>query len=993
MKRIRSLCLSILLLMACLCYYYFNKGIGSLNDFSDIELNLIISTGVLFLVMMLIIIVLIVRGKKMRLDAKEQINFEQQRYKALVDYSHCNIFEYDFKSGLFSSETCPDFNGMSSRDFYAYISDTSHTYYKDLESAIQCYNDILLAKKDIYAEIRFKAANNEYQWFEITGTTIVDDEGTPLKTIAKSANIDKRKKELEKLKFANECDPLTYLYTFSTMQNKINEYILSDNTKDSMSSVLIIDIDDFDNVWESFGHSFGDAVLIDFANKLKKRVGNSGLAGYVACNRFIVFLENIPSIEQADHTAQIIQHIFKEIYLGLTQNINLTCSIGTSIYPLDATQTEELIENADIALYMAKKNGKNCIKSYSAPFRSVINMSEYLTKSINHSTLKPLHKAHSTIDSDLIFNIVDILFDSKDLETAINMALALIGNYYSIDQLGMYELSDSTLHITYSWCNSESLDSLHMIQSFSQSEAEKFALYKSSQTGIYVSDDVSKLQLKPSAFLSFMEFNGLKCLFQCGICDKGDYSGYFFAHSFSQRNDWAGNIADSLTLLAKIMGGYLLKHRSSQTKDRMLQYDSLTGANNLRSFTNCVSELITINQKQRYVIIYMDIDKFKYVNETYGYATGDYILKELANIIAKTISDKETFCRVVDDKFIVLAQYDSLDILKQRMINFNKEIQTIRKDENDNYNLIVNAGIYLITNYENISLYIDRANIARKSIKNNIHSSSFAFYSEAMRDKILRRKELENSMESALENGEFKLYLQPKYNIFTKKVCGAEALVRWQKPDYVLIPPDEFIPLFEENLFITELDYYIFDKTCELIRYMLDNNIKPVPVSINFSRIHLNNRKIIDKLQSALSYYNLTPDYLEIEITESALAESDAYMLKILDEIRKLGFKLTMDDFGSGLSSLNSLRKMPFDILKLDKDFFHGEFITNRERVVISNIVRLAKELNMGIVAEGIETEEQTKFLEEINCPVIQGYLFSKPVPVPDYINEYAKAS
>ena len=234
-----------------------------------------------------------------------------------------------------------------------------------------------------------------------------------------------------------------------------------------------------------------------------------------------------------------------------------------------------------------------------------------------------------------------------------------------------------------------------------------------------------------------------------------------------------------------------------------------------------------------------------------------------------------------------------------------------------------------------------------------------------------------------------KIYLQPKYDIDKQKVCGAEALVRWNRPGYGLVPPDEFIPIFEENSFIIDIDYYIFDKVCELTRSLLDQGKTPVPISVNFSRLHLNNTKILTKLKENLEKYNLTPEYIEIEITESALADNDSYMYSILNEIHRMGFKLAMDDFGTGLSSLNSLRKLPFDILKLDKDFFQKNHITNREQIVIRNIVRLGKELSMTIVSEGIETIEQINFLKGIKCPIIQGYFFSKPLPHSEFLAKY----
>ena len=245
-------------------------------------------------------------------------------------------------------------------------------------------------------------------------------------------------------------------------------------------------------------------------------------------------------------------------------------------------------------------------------------------------------------------------------------------------------------------------------------------------------------------------------------------------------------------------------------------------------------------------------------------------------------------------------------------------------------------------------------------------------------------------MEDSLKNDEFLVYYQPKFNLYSNKVCGSEALVRWLH-DGRLISPGNFIPIFEDNGFIVDVDLYVYEQVCKKLRELIDAGYKVYPVSVNFSRAHLKNNSIIKRLDEVIQKYDIDPRLIHIEITESAVAIGDSFAPTLLNEIHKLGLKLSMDDFGSGLSSLNSLRRLPFDILKLDKDFFQHDVITQRERIVISNIINLARELDMEIVAEGIETEEQAQFLRNIDCPVVQGFLFSKPIPCDEFVEKYIK--
>ena len=383
----------------------------------------------------------------------------------------------------------------------------------------------------------------------------------------------------------------------------------------------------------------------------------------------------------------------------------------------------------------------------------------------------------------------------------------------------------------------------------------------------------------------------------------------------------------------------------------------------------------------------MDIDKFKLINDKYGYSVGDYILIEFAKVLLNYIEEDELYGRGEADKFIVLLKIKDEEDLYRRIHELFDRLAQIKKTELDNFRISIIAGAYIIDDLENMSVIVDRANIARKNITER-HHSNYQLFDESMKSNLVMQKELESVMEDALRNDEFLVYYQPKFNLYSNKVCGSEALVRWMH-DGSLISPGNFIPVFEDNGFIVEVDFYVFTQVCKSLRELIDSGHKVYPVSVNFSRAHLKNNNIINRLEETIQKYDIDPKLIHIEITESAVAIGDSFAPTLLNEIHNLGFKLSMDDFGSGLSSLNSLRRLPFDILKLDKDFFQHDVITQRERVVISNIINLAKELDMEIVAEGIETEEQAQFLRNIDCPVVQGFLFSRPIPYEEFVEKY----
>ena len=284
-----------------------------------------------------------------------------------------------------------------------------------------------------------------------------------------------------------------------------------------------------------------------------------------------------------------------------------------------------------------------------------------------------------------------------------------------------------------------------------------------------------------------------------------------------------------------------------------------------------------------------------------------------------------------------------------------------------------------------ISLLNDWASLAREKVK-GLHDRSVGFYDHQLRERMLEEKELESDMEGALASGQFQLWLQPKYSIFRNRAVGAEALVRWDHPRLGLLPPGRFIPLFEKNQFISKLDFYMLERTCALLRQWLDEGLAPVRVSVNMARVHLSDPDFPEQAARVKERYRIPGRLVELELTESSVLEFDdsTRLVALIDRLHALGFLVSMDDFGSGYSSLNLLRELPVDVLKLDRGFFGGDG-DERTRTVIRDAVGMAADLDITVVAEGIEREDQVAFLAEIGCDTVQGFYFARPMPVSDF--------
>ncbi|MBW6410596.1 EAL domain-containing protein [Clostridium weizhouense] len=418
--------------------------------------------------------------------------------------------------------------------------------------------------------------------------------------------------------------------------------------------------------------------------------------------------------------------------------------------------------------------------------------------------------------------------------------------------------------------------------------------------------------------------------------------------------------------------------------------DPLTGLMNLSKFEVVANNLLNNNlQKNKYALIYSDFNKFKYINDNLGYAIGNELLIKFSNLLSDSLEKDELLCRPSSDNFITLIKYNGIKNFKNRLASFNEKFIKIQKQDFNNLKLSVISGICLISSYNN-NLYsiIDKANMARKTIKDS-HKSQYAFYDKKLHIQSTKEKKIESLMVTALENKEFLVYLQPKVELLTKKTVGAEALVRWLRPNKTLIAPGEFIPLFEKNGFIIELDFYVYEEIFKTIRRWIDEDKNIFPISVNVSRAHINDNSFIYRLNKLIEKYKIPTNLIELELTENICFNNMDNVINQIIKLKLLGFSFSIDDFGSGYSSLNLLKDIPIDVLKLDKSFFPSNNINKKEKIIVSNIVNMAKDLDILVLSEGIETQEQIDFLTNIGCNLVQGYYFAKPMPIEEFEKIY----
>ena len=427
----------------------------------------------------------------------------------------------------------------------------------------------------------------------------------------------------------------------------------------------------------------------------------------------------------------------------------------------------------------------------------------------------------------------------------------------------------------------------------------------------------------------------------------------------------------------------LLKASRAEVHVRELAYnDSLTGLPNRTMFIDQMSKLITKVRPQNHklAVLFLDLDRFKYVNDTLGHNVGDLLLKQVAERILSCVRSVDTVARLGGDEFTL-----ALDGIEDTQVVANIADKICRKVGEpysfSGKDIYVSASIGISMHPEDgidIGELMKRADTAMFKAKEL--GGSYAFYEPEMEAVVTNKVEVEQDLRQSLDNDELEVYYQPKLDLKTSKISGIEALVRWNHPEKGQVRPNDFIPLAEETGLISEVGLWVLISSCVQVQSWIEKGFDPIPVSVNLSGRQLENGDIAAQVAHVLAESKLKPEYLELEITESIIMKRPEEVISVLHQLKAMGVKLSIDDFGTGYSSLNYLRKFPIDLLKIDKAFIRDVETNHEDRLIVKGIIALAKSLNLEVLAEGVETKEQQFIMEQEGCDYIQGFYIGEPM-------------
>lgn len=798
----------------------------------------------------------------------------------------------------------------------------------------------------------------------------------------------------------NRVDSLTGLLNSESIQNEIDTYIRENNSE--RSAIYVIDVDDFKLVDRNLGRVFGDEVLKEIAKKLLQIFSDGCVVGRIGGDKFLACCKNYENLDMVKQRAEAVCYEIWNMYVGENQDFNISASVGISLYPEDGKTFEDLLKAADECMVYIKKSGKNKYMFFQ-DIEQNINIKSRIFKQTEEEG--DVREETQEIGFDQFgYELMELAFrlteDMKDVQSVINLLIRKVAMHYNLDIIAVRECINKprTMRYMYEYISNPSIPfRLDTEWQYTKKNWEIFMTHFKNGAYCYAKDgetiDIPDIENENVRYSFFYE---VPIQYKEKIVGCIDYISITDGFQLTETD------LNTLKMFTRMMSSYVLNmKRYVETEIRVEElndHDALTGLMKYDVFCNKLKKAIRNSKHdENIVILYSDLKHFKYINETYGYDIGNKLLREFCDRTTKDVKRVIGAARVYSDNIVMAASYPRhipekriySEVLKQYH-STELELQEMFMDNN----ISICTGIFIVHNSKtDVEIAVSNANMARKEAKKE-DRNTVVLFNDKMMEKVVRQMQLNAELPEAIRNREIIAYYQPKIESGTGMIVGGEALVRWKRSDGTFIYPDEFIPGFEENGMIVDVDFCVYDSVFQYIKKRLDEGKPVVPISMNISSVHLRDDEFLPYIEYLFERYQIPEKYVEFELTESIYIENLERALKLIKALRSKGIKISMDDFGSGYSSLNVLNNLPIDVLKLDKIFLDGNALTVNQKIVISCIAEMASKLNIRVVCEGVETWEQVNFLTVIGCDMIQGYFYAKPINEDEfsaYIDEHIK--
>lgn len=902
-----------------------------------------------------------------------ELEKEREKLRVIAEMSADMLFEYDIEKD--SMDYTKQGEGLLNekqitKDYVRTIRKLGYVHPDDSDKLRQFCEELQMGKSRIYVELRKRYKDGRYHWIEIAGKTIFDKKGKPVKVIGRTNNIDERKEKEEYFRICSQTDSLTGLYNHQVVLDKIKTR-LQKMGKGQSGWLVIVDVDNFKLVNDMNGHLVGDAVLCMVADELKSSF-HKGLLGRIGGDEFIAFVEEMPR-ETLEKVLTTLNSTMQGVYKDTEKNVMVSCSAGAVLCDDTNQEFDMLFEWADYALYRVKQESKNGFyivegQAGKAPEIGYLTREEEEEEYIREEAV--IHNA-----DELVMFSLELLDSISDVQSGLKMVSDRICSFFEVDDIAFISCVNGFPEKKYHWSRKKKRQS--DIDFLQESRAAwEYIWSHFDSKGVQVLRK-EKIQTMPGDQVGSILF------VRPGKGEKQECIA--FVDRNTDRN-WEDE-KEALTRLAGILFNHLQQMYDSEKEKNEIEfqinYDAVTGLPQYHKFIQLAEQYRWEHGSDGLYFIYSDFANFQYMNELYGYTEGDKILGAFAKQL-QTLSGGIFFCRVNSDHFVGLVKGTDDNAVREDYLALTQDFCKQINEKYGQSNLLLVSGFSGIKREDETSSAIDRANIARKCGKNTAKTVVIQ-YNQEIKKQNEAEKSITANMVTALENGEFNAWLQPKVSLKTGKIIGAEALVRWKRPDGSMVYPDQFIPVFEKNGFITRVDFAVLDQVLDYLREAMDLGEQVVPVSVNFSRRHNENQDFVEEILKRMQEKGIPTGYLEAEITESVFMLDLSTLTGNLHKLKEKGITISIDDFGSGYSSLNVLANVEADVIKLDKKFLSDTGEDSKAPVFIKYLIKMMKRMGYKVIAEGVETEEQLELLHKAECDMVQGYFYARPMPIAEF--------
>lgn len=924
-------------------------------------------------------------------ELEQEVWIQNKCYLASKELSENVIFEYDRETDIvsFPKKIRSFLNGKIVWEHAKnlFIS-TNMIYPEDKKTVLEVCNKLFTTEETLECELRTRFFTGEYRWFEVVFTAVSNQDGKVVKLLGKLTDIDKEKRHLLELQNSAKLDSITGLYHKKAIFEFMEERIV----KEQAFAMLVVDIDNFNQVRHTMGYLFSDSVLCMIADGIQETAGSFGTVGRIGAEEFLVVLES-GEREVVQKAAIGISGMLRKVYIGGEEGHYLTASIGVARYPQDGKGTEELFSRASEALYTIKNSGKN-------RFLFVDQMGKLETRSLK--TESPIYNYNTNwfrrqaehFSQTIISFVFNVLASAKSLPSAINLVLDRIGKTYDLDRIQVMRASytNRSMQISYLWEEQVQMVKEEEVCYHFQSWEEMLSGFD--ERGMIIARDCETADLTAD-FRRTIEERKIKAVISCGLYDvDGEFLGMILFEDGKKTRDWDLVELDTFLEFSKIMSYFILtnasRKRDSMRIEQLSNYDKVTGLHGYRQFKKDLGRLLRKRGTMgKLALLNMDISNFKYVNSAFGIEAGDCMLRDFARFFVTENPSCISGCRIFADDFLAVVRMESKEELEEQIKKRTGEFIRREYKKNEGSYFSVHTGVYeILPEDEDPNYVIDCAIMARKTVKRK-QECQYQFFDDALREQVIRESHVLAVVHKAIRQEELIPYLQPKFDLETKQLIGAEALVRWKQDGKICFYPNDFIPVLEQSGDIVELDFSIYEQVLRTMHRWREEGKPLIPISVNISRVHCKFDSCDQRIIQLADQYQIPHKWIEIEITESAFLNDTNILVENLECLRKAGFRISIDDFGSGYSSLSIISQMPVDVIKMDQTFITKALDQERTGCVIAAMISMARNLNLDVICEGVETEEQAQFLLERGCRMGQGYLFSKPIPVTEFEEKY----